>query len=809
MFLLARVALSAEIVVVPASEPLVPRVPTVVYVHVSHGGLAAAEPPAVRATGGSVRATTRDTAAGVWPILVTPEAGVETVTLQVTGFGRTQETELEVGVETESDFGLPDRIEGVAQGRPVSFLLSGQPPPLEDLELVVAEGELVAQQTAEGIQLTFTSEASPFPRLVPFTVRDARSERAPLQGTVRLRSRPRIPVEAEPGASLTIQVGSRSYGPFKADSEGFIEARIDQYPGERTAKATLSDDLGNTTQSTIPLSGAEHPVLLATPGRRTHPAALPGAVYLRATHSSGKTMEETPVCRTPALGILDLVPVTPGLYLLPIEGRFRQAQAVVRIDCRLGDVVEPIRLGPQEEAAARLSLQVWPTELSTDFPVAEVRVALEDANGNRLPIDDVVVQADRGETRMRPDGETLIGEYRGESAVDAGRDRIVARYEPAAVRRSVSALGLTWEQIPSSGLAQVKVRARDARGRPVREARVTIGAGSESVDRVTDAEGWAVGELRVPAGSGPLVLSARSDRVSVRELVTRGSARATIVGGHELVAEKKLNLAPGRVAGIEVRLDPPILNTGRNAVAYITVRLEDQAGQPVLDEPLEIAASEGTVGEPLARADGSWVAEYRPDRGDRAREVEITAASRSVRSSARLPLEPRLGRITVGPTVGWITNFGAVSSPALGFDADFRLRLLGGSVMVRVGAMGYGVSGTATTGFGEEASLTGTVVPGLAAVLLRQDRGGFGFWGGAGGILGFHTVRARFGQQVVSEGMRSIGGASLIGGAGYRLGPGDLLSELRWSWIPGSGGELGFTGNLGGLSAGLGYRLVY
>ena len=123
--------------------------------------------------------------------------------------------------------------------------------------------------------------------------------------------------------------------------------------------------------------------------------------------------------------------------------------------------------------------------------------------------------------------------------------------------------------------------------------------------------------------------------------------------------------------------------------------------------------------------------------------------------------------------------------------------------------MGYGLSGKAETGIGEEASINSTVIPGMLALLLRQDRGGFGFWGGAGGLLGVQTIRGRFGQDVVSQGVRTVSGGGLIGGAGYRLGAGDLVTEIRWTWLPGTGGDLGFTGNLGGLSAGFGYRFVY
>ncbi len=823
-------ALAADFAVVPDADELRPGLPGTVWVAALSD--IDGRPPVVEANGGSVRFGLDGATDGVWPLVVTPALDADFVELSITASGgRTARIALDVGWPEPGDLEVPARVEAVVQSeQPIRIPIQGaRMPPPELLDVVVGEGVVTSVEQVEGgLEVVVEPGDSPFPRLIPFGVRDARAEDRPSWGTIRLRARPRIPLDAEPGARLDLVVGGRRYGPFEADASGRIVARVDQYPGETSAEAVLTDDLGNQTASTLPLATNTIAKLVAMQGARAGVLGRPRVVYLRAVAADGRAWRgEAPTCRSPARGSLDVARVNAGLFAVPIEGRVEgrtgdrdpEQLVDVRLECRLGsDAAASVRLGPPPGVASRLLLQVWPTELSTDLPIAEVRAAVEDTRGQRLDPSELTLLAEHGalaDVEITESGG-LGAEYRGEEAVEIGRDRIVLRYTPEATAGPVAHVDLGWDRT-GPGFA-VRARALDSRGAPVEDAEIVFEVRPDRLEpdafgpttqrARTDASGWA--EVQLEYGPpGPLVLEARSAGQIARGLVLQGTVGPVGRGDARLEIARAITLSPGRVAGISVNVDPPILRTGRGSIAWVSVQLEDRAGNAVTEEDIEIDVSEGSVGPLLAQPDGTWLAEYIPIESDRAREVTVTARTESLRSTARLTLEPRLGRFALGPRVGWISNFGSISSPTLGFDVDWRTRLLAETVLLRASITGYGMVETAETGLGDDVELQGTVLPLTLAVLLRQDRGGWSFWGGAGGTLGLHSLTTRFGDQIVSRGNRVVPGGTLMGGAGYRLGLGDVVVEARYSLIPGPGGELGFTGNIGGLAAGLGFRLVY
>jgi len=811
--LLIGAVFAADFVVLPEPEVLRPGLPAVVWVAVldeSHRG-----PPVVDIEGGAFRFGSEGSRDGVWPLVVTPHGGVETLELAIRAGTQSTRVALEVGWPNPGQLDVPARVEAVVQDpEPIRIRVTGPNiPPPELLQVVVGEGTVQGVEVVEGgLELAILPGDSPFPRRIPFGIRDSRGDSRPSWGTIRLRARPRIPLQAEPGATLQLEVGGRQYGPFESDSNGKIIARVDQYPGETVANAVLIDDLGNRTASAIPLASQDKAMLVAISGDRARAQGAPRLVYLRAVDGDGRAWRgAAPSCRSAAVGSLAVIPITQGLYAVPIQGRFSQQLVDVRLECRLGaEAGASIRVGPRPGVASRLLLQVWPTELSTDLPLAEVRVAVEDARGQRLDSADVEIYADHGVVDVREPGQA---EYRGDRAVEVGRDEIHARYSPPASTGPVHRLEVGWDRT-AAGLTAY-ARAVDAVGAPVRDAQVGFsfappgqGTGEPSVVTATSESGWAESAAQF-VEPGPILLRATSGAVVARALVLPGTRGSVAPGDALLESTQQITLSPGRVAGISVNVDPPILRTGRASVAWVSVQLEDLAGNPVADESVHLEVSEGTVGPLITRPDGSWVAEYVPTDSDRPREVTITAKTDALRSTARLTLEPQLGRISVGPQVGWISNFGTVSSPVVGLDVDLRTRLLAESVLVRASVQGYGLASTTPTGLGEDARIIGGVYPVTLAAMLRQDRGGVSFYGGAGGTIALHTVTTRFGNRVVSRGNRAVTGGVALGGVGYRLGLGDLVAEARWTWLPGPGGEVGFTGNIGGLAAGLSFRVVY
>jgi hypothetical protein len=160
--------------------------------------------------------------------------------------------------------------------------------------------------------------------------------------------------------------------------------------------------------------------------------------------------------------------------------------------------------------------------------------------------------------------------------------------------------------------------------------------------------------------------------------------------------------------------------------------------------------------------------------------------------------------VSLGPWVGATTNFGRIPvAPTVGVDVDVRTRFAGEAMMLRLGVATTSFRDTASTVAGP-LELRSQLVPGWAAVLFRQDRGPWATWAGAGVEVAYHRVTPIPGEA----GTYWLGGPAVLGGVGRRALGGELALGLRGAWLP-ANQDVGYAGNLGGLTAGLGYRLVY
>ena len=259
-------------------------------------------------------------------------------------------------------------------------------------------------------------------------------------------------------------------------------------------------------------------------------------------------------------------------------------------------------------------------------------------------------------------------------------------------------------------------------------------------------------------------------------------------------------------------MEPAILRAGPGAVAYVIVRLEDGAGQAVIDEEVTLEATEGEIGELRARPDGTLVATFTPAVTDRPREVEITARTESIRTSTHLALEPRVVQFSFGPWVGGHSNLGILAGPAGGVDVDVRLRApgLGESLIWRTAAVGMGLRAAVNVeGVSPSVDVRMTVVPISTMLLFRQDGGPWAVWAGGGGTVAPQFSQNRIGGRLMSSGYGLLGGPAVTAGASRRAPGGEVIVTVLGMWLPAPRKELGFSGNLGGLMGGIGYRLVY
>jgi hypothetical protein len=638
-------------------------------------------------------------------------------------------------------------------------------------------------------------------------VRDRRRSDQPAWSVVRLKARPRLPIEAEPGATVTLEVGGRRYGPHPVDARGRLDARIEQLPGERVAVAVLTDDLGNTTRTEIPLATKPDPVILVVPAGEVQPGRPPPIVHVRALDPSGEPPTAPPTCSTPAAS-LPMRASIPGAWFTSLASAPDAAD--VRVACAIGETTAFARVPAVSGAAHALGLRVWPTDLTADFPVAEVRYVLEDVRGEPLPVDDVQLTATHGAVTILERGGTVgRGEYDGRAAIEPGADVIRATWRAPHGEGHVEELALAWEPFPSDRL-RLSARALDRSRRPLSGVALVLSVGDAQGEATTGSDGWATLVFPRPLRAIALA-SARSPFRSTTALIPPSDAGRPGPGEPDLDVAREVFVRPGRVAGLSVEVDPTLLRAGPGAVAWVTVKLADGAGQPITDEPIALEATEGEVGALQTRADGSFVAEYTPLPIDSPREVVLTARTGTLYTSTHLMLEPRLVRISVGPWIGGTTNFGKVSGPMGGIDLDVRARsrIAGEALMVRLGI--------ALTSFTEDAVPVGdavqtwksTFVPGTFGLLFRDDRGPWGLWTGAGFMGGVHHLRVDEGGSPLEIVDRFVGGPAVFAGASRRAFGGEALLSLRASWLPVSQEEPGYDGNLGGLAAGVGYRLLY
>ena len=763
--------------------------------------------PRLKASQGALRAL-GEVRPSVWAWQLVPQTGPLSLTASTTT--HRIERDLVAQPWASSSLAVPLRVDAAAGDAAVVVRIRGEGLSPGDVEVAVGEGrvtEVRATDEPGAIDVELALDDRPFPRVVPVGVRDTRTDDAPAWTEVRLRSRPRLPVTAEPGASLTLVVGERTYGPFEADAAGQIDAVVDQYPGENVARARLVDDLGNETVTDMPLSSPPGVQLVALVSGERLPDGRPPLLFLHAIEGDGRKLRGAqPVCQTPEAE-LSVIPLETGWAAVtpPMDDA---EPTDLRVVCTLEESIRQLRVPVTSGVAQRLRLRVWPERLRSDFPVADVRVVLEDARGDRIDTDEVQVKAALGDVVLESQGGIVArGEYRGEAAVAAGSDTLVATWSAPPGSGPADRVVVGWHPGRSPDVLVVHGRAVDRLGRPLQGVELRLATDLDQTRVVTGPRGYGTAELGRHDGITRVAASASVWRA---EALAPPDTRRGGPGTPELTDAAVVSIDPGRVAGVSVEVDPPILRAGPGAVAWVYVDLEDGQGAPVTDAELDLVVSEGSLGEVRLRSDGRYVAEYTPEPGGAVRDVVVTAESDGLRTATRLSVQPRVARLAFGPWVGWQTNFGEVSALAVGADLDIRLRSrgLGESMMVRLGGSGYALS-TEFQGAGEALTLAGSVVPVHAALLLRDDPGPFGLWLGGGGSVAMQRLLLRSETQQLAEGTRWLVGPVVMAGASRRLLGGEAFVEARGSWLSGRSGDIGYSGNLGGLGIGLGWRVVY
>ena len=793
---LAFSVLAAEVV---PTGPLLPGLPALVEV----GG---GDPSRVTLSAGGALVVGLPPRGAVARFEVVPPLAADTIELVADVDGQTVRSIERLALPGTATVQMPPRVEAPDSSATVEIPVIG-----DGAQLQVASSDGAVRVVA-GPEGGTVIELTPGPgggaREIIVSARDATWNARPAFSVVRIRVRRVLAFATEPGTTLEVVVGERRYGPTTANADGAVSLTIDQFPGETHATAVLSDDLGNATRSDVALGtsgGAAAlvvPLGLVTPGRPAPP------LWIRGVREDGLAWSgRAPSCRVPG-GEIEVREIEPGNWLGVLPAR-RQVLDALRVACTFGATSIVQVLHANADTPDHLSLVVFPTDLASEDPTADVRAVLVDAAGNRLPGEGVSLSAERGAVRASLSAGTgvVAGTYDG-TGLGSGDDRVHARWTPRPVSGGVAKVTLAWPEVRGAGLVPVWARVLDALDRPVVGVRVGLEVGAVRAEGPSRGDGWFHALFPV---DGSEVVRATAEGIRCAGILGPGDPGLSDPGGALLEAQETVHIRVGVVTGILLTVDPPVLRAGPGSYALVSVRLSDRTGKPVSGAQPVLEASAGRFGPASPRADGVWVAEWYPDGLANATRVEVAATVEDVRSSTRLEVAPRSLSPSLMPFVGVLSNFGAIHAAVVGLELDLRFRAgwAGDTLSFRATAGSYGWTDAVETGLGAPVSARSLLVPVVFSGVLRRDFGHFGGEAGIGIASGIQRVEERIGSRVVATGVDLLVGPAGLVSLSRRAAIGEVALTVRGTFLPGPSGDVGWSGNLGGVSADVGYRLLF
>jgi hypothetical protein len=827
----ARPALAWEATAVPADGALRPGRPSLVWVAVvddawrpvGQGVSVAVERGEVGAPASVGAPPPSPGVTGWW---VTAPAGSREANVWVTWEGKRKSVRLPVHVDPPSRMTVePVGVTEASSGVLVLSVRGASLPPPGELQVDVSEGRVLAVDVAGGgLRVRVALPEDPLPRQVLVSVRDARRADVPVAVRVPVVARVALPVQTEPGARVWVRLGDEEQGPLVVGADGVARFSLIQRPEVRVARLRVEDALGNVTARDVPLETHLHAVAVASVDLASAQLGGAPAVWVAGLDERGDPWRsEPPRCRTPGLGevlVLDVGPGVFGVVLPPAPGG---AVWERRVRCEFADrAVTEVEVPGDRGVPTRLALRMYPDLLSSDFPVSDVQVALENGAGERVAIAGrLEVSARYGTVHLgAPQGPVARGEYRGQVAAEVGEDEIIARWFAPEGSGSAAAVALVGVDATPDRQLRLLVRVLDAARRPLSAAVVGAEVEGNTVQVATDAQGYARVELPVAGTSPFLTLTLTADERSSRFVVVGGTA-AWAEPSPDLTATVQVRVDPGRVATAELSVTPAVLRPGRAAGAEVRARFLDRAGKIATDGLPTLRVSAGRL-EPLPPdADGTLRWTLAPPAGFAARQIEIEAINDvlDVEATARLDVRPAPVDAFLGVDGGIHSNFGALTAGGLWVEGGGRIRLrrdedeatlLPSRVFLVADVGWYGARERLAEGDATSGSVRMDVVPIGVRAQLRQEYPTGAFWIGLGGVVAPWWGSAELDGDAVA---RRVGvlrpGLSVEAGAGVRVLGGEVFVQLRGSTLTSQGTPASFSGAVGGLSGGVGYRLLF
>lgn len=825
--LLVAVASAWEATAVAADGALRPGEAALVWVAVPDEAGQPGRRPELVADGAHILPILRASSPGVWAFAVVAPVGVRELPLTISGAGGWSVVKLPVLALPVSRLRLGEGA-GESRERTASFVVQVTGLPPERLRVALSEGEVVAVRPhVLGLRVDVALGSRTLPRWLVVGVWDAERAELPSWGRIPVRTRTVVPIFTEPGAQVTVEVGGERVGPARADDKGEARLAFDHQPGHDGGRVTVRDPAGNEISRPLGLEVNSSPSLAMFVQGQLRPEGLAPAVRVRVSEADGGPWNgPPPACRTPRQAELAVTRLAAGLWTVQVPPERLAEPFELRIRCTLDGRQEvEVPVPAAADHPVRLGVRAWPEVLSPDFPVADLLLWLENTAGERVSATGrFVVDAGLGSVEVEPpSGATVRATYRSELAAEVGEDEVDVRwYGPAGegAAREVSVLGLDVPAEGVAGVARLAVRALDGRRRPLANRAVSVRADGAASQGQTDEAGWARVAVPVSGVDGPVVLAVEADGATFQALVRRGDRIGPEGLPPDLRAHWTVRVQRGRVAQVRVEVEPAVLRPGTRTGAVVTARFEDRDGNPATVGLPELATDGGRLERLEATAPGEARWRLLPPRGFAEREIALVARNSvlDVEGTANLVVRPKPIDGYLGAGGGIVTNFGALVTPFLSIDGGVRLRLrrmededrLSRTRLFLLPGLAY-YAERAEVGVDDEAlDVRMAVLPLRLQLALRQEQPSWSFTVAVGS-----EVAPWWGRLASADGvlMRRSGVLSpaLTGdiGLAVRVPSGEIAVSLRGSTLNSRGTEASFAGPVSGLSALVGYRVVF
>ncbi len=364
----------------------------------------------------------------------------------------------------------------------------------------------------------------------------------------------------------------------------------------------------------------------------------------------------------------------------------------------------------------------------------------------------------------------------------------------------LASLGLSLDpQVHEAGSdagVMINVKFLDADGKPAQPAAIEFGADLGQVSKLRHIkEGIYRADWTLPNGfMGKQTARITAGAISVSTITTQAD----------------LALQPGPISRIEASTSDKSIHADGKSTTHIQLRAFDAFDNPV-EKAGFTAKAEGTLSRfEKNENDSSFVATYTAPKRERQFRDTIVVRDKTtdVKAETTIILTSTRPPLALGPRVGYINNFGKISSVVFAADIAYCLPFLKRNLSVGLEA-GFHFSNIEEKDAGddEQVKTSTKVVPILARVAFQIPWKLFAFYSGvSGGVAITHIDEES--ESAGHQADRAAHGTIMgLMGADVTLGPGRVIIEAAYMHTFEKDSKM--EGNRGGLLITAGYRFEF